>query len=154
MSYSRPPVQAGRALKRTPPFPTETTAGVLDFALDADIATTNSLGVVQIGSGLSITPAGLLSATGSGSSLINVKLTSVDYTATANDEYIGVTKEGVLITLPLGVVGKLYIVKNQQSGNITVTGTSGQKLDNSISKTLGNQGMLLAVFVGTHWSLI
>lgn len=152
MAYSRPPVQPGRALKRSPPLPIETTAGVLDFALDSDIATTTSLGVVQVGSGLSITPTGVLSATG-GSSLISVKLTAINYTALASDYYIGATKKDITITLPLGIVGKVYIVKNQISGNIKVKGT-GQDLDSSGDKTLGSEESLFVVFDGTRWNII
>lgn len=157
MSYNRPPnvVVAGRALKQTPPSSTVSPPGVLPVSLDADIATSSSLGVVQVGSGLSITPSGVLSATSTGSSLINVKLISSDYTPSATDEYIGCLTKNIVVTLPLGVVGKLYIVKNQSTeGNIKVTGTSGELLDTSTFKTLGSQGMLLALFVGTHWSLI
>lgn len=152
MAYSRPPVQPGRALKRSPPAPVETTAGVLDFSLDSDIATTTSLGVVQVGSGLSITPTGILSAVG-GSSLISVKLTAINYTALAADYYIGATKKDITITLPLGIVGKVYIVKNQVSGNIKVKGT-GQDLDSSGDKTLGSEASLFVVFDGTRWNII
>jgi hypothetical protein len=154
MAYSRPPVQPGRALTRTPGIPAETTAGVLDFKLDADIATTTSLGVVQVGSGLSITPSGVLSATGSGSSLINVKLTSIDYTATASDYFIGATKKDIDITLPLGVTGKVYVIKNQVSGNIKVKASGGQKIDTASDKTLGSEDSLTVVFDGTRWNII
>lgn len=154
MAYTRPPVQAGRGLRRNPPIPAETTAGVLDFKLDADIATTECLGVVQIGSGLSITPAGVLSATNSGNDFINVKLTSTDYTATATDYYIGATKKDIEITLPLGQVGKVYVVKNQVSGNIEVKGTSGQKIDTSSDKTLGAESSIIVVFDGSRWNVI
>ena len=154
MAYSRPPVQPGRALKRSPVVPVESTAGVLDFALDADIATTTSLGVVQVGSGLAITSAGVLSATNSGSDIINVILTAVNYTALLTDYYIGATKKDIEITLPLGVLGKVYVIKNQASGNIKVEGTAGQKLDTSSSKTLGSESAIICVFDGTRWNII
>jgi len=154
MAYSRPPVQPGRGLKRSPAVPTESTAGVFDFALDADIATTTELGLVQVGSGLSITPAGVLSATNTGTDIINVKLTAVDYTALLTDYYIGATKKDIDITLPLGVVGKVYIIKNQVSGNIEVKGSGGQKIDTSSDKTLGTEASIIVVFDGTRWNII
>jgi hypothetical protein len=154
MAYTRPPVQPGRALKRNPPIPVETTAGVLDFKLDADIATTDCLGVVQIGDGLSITPTGILSATNSGSDFINVKLTAADYTATATDYYIGAIKKDIDITLPLGVVGKIYIIKNQVPGNIKVKTSGGQKIDTSSDKTLGTDVSVIVVFDGSRWNVI
>lgn len=155
MAYSRQPqvVRAnGGALKQTPTSDVTSPAGIVTVELEALTATTTSLGVVQIGSGLSITPAGVLSATGD-SSLINVKLTSTNYTASNSDYYIGVTKKDITITFPAGIVGKVYVVKNQANGNIKVKGT-GQDLDNSGDKTLGSESSLIAVFDGTRWNLI
>jgi hypothetical protein len=155
MAYSRPPVQPGRALTRTPGIPVETTAGVLDFKLDADIATTTSLGVVQVGSGLSITPTGILSATGgTGSNFVNVTLTSVSYSVTADDSYVGATSNNITITLPLGVVGRVYYIKNQSSGNIKVQGSGGQTIDGLAFQTLGSNSGFMVVFDGSRWNIL
>jgi len=125
MSYTRLPAttRAGVGMTQTP---TTANNSLSPVTLDSDISTTGSLGVVQVGSGLSITPAGILSATGSGSTLINVKLTNVDYTALPQDYYIGATKKDIDITLPLGITGKVYIIKNQVTGSIEVKTTSGR----------------------------
>jgi hypothetical protein len=152
MAYSRPPVQAGRGLTRSPADPGQTQTGVFDYSLESDIATTTNLGIIQVGSGLSITPLGILSATG-GSSLISVKLTSVNYIALAADYYIGATKKDITITLPPGIIGKVYIVKNQVTGNIKVKGT-GQDLDNAGDKTLGSEASLFVVSDGVRWNII
>lgn len=154
MAYNRQPqsVLAGNALKQNPLPTTLQPAGIIPVTLDADIATTTNLGVIQVGSGLSITPLGVLSATG-GSGLINVKLTAINYTALTTDYYIGVTKKDITITLPLGIVGKVYIVKNQSEGSVKVKGT-GQNLDNSGDKTLGSEASLFVVFDGTRWNII
>jgi len=155
MAYNRQPnvVLAGMGLKQSPPASTVTPPGIVPVTLDADIASTTSLGVIQVGTGLSITPAGVLSATGGGSSLLNVKLVAADYTATLDDYYIGATKKNITITFPKGVVGKVYIVKNQAEGNIKVKGT-GEDLDQSGDKTLGTEASLIAVFAGTRWNLV
>jgi hypothetical protein len=152
MSYTRLPAttRAGVGMRQTP---TTDNNSLSPVTLDSDISTTGSLGVVQIGSGLSITPAGVLSTTGSGSTLINVKLTAVNYTALATDYYIGATKKNITITLPLGITGKVYIVKNQVEGFIKVKGT-GQNLDNSGDKTLGSEKSLFVVFDGARWNII
>ena len=152
MSYTRPPATtlAGTALKQTPP---PNTKALVPVILDAEIASTSNLGVVQVGSGLSVTTQGVLSTTSS-SGLINVKLTSINYTALATDVYIGATANGITITLPLGVIGKTYTVKNQVAGNITVTGTGGQRLDTSLSKSLGTNDSLVVVFDGIRWNII
>lgn len=154
MAYNRQPqsVLAGNALKQNPLPTTLQPAGIVPVTLDADIATTTNLGVIQVGSGLSITPLGVLSATG-GSGLINVKLTAINYTALATDYYIGATKKDITITLPLGIVGKVYIIKNQIQGNVKVKGT-GQDLDSSGDKTLGSEASLFVVFDGTRWNII
>lgn len=155
MAYSRPPVQPGRALKRTPIVPIESSAGVFDFALDADIATTTSLGVVQVGSGLSITPEGVLSATNSGgSNFVNVKLTGVSYAVTADDSYVGATNNNIEITLPTGILGRVYYVKNQSGGNIKVQGTGGQTIDGNVFQTLGSNSGFMVVFDGTRWNIL
>jgi hypothetical protein len=155
MAYNRQPqsVLAGTALKQNPPPNILQPAGIIPVTLDADIATTTSLGVVQVGSGLSITPLGVLNATGSGSSNINVKLTAINYTALATDYYIGAIKKDITITLPLGIVGKIYIIKNQVEGNIKVKGT-GQNLDNAGDKTLGTEASLFVVCDGVRWNII
>jgi hypothetical protein len=115
MAYIRPPtaVKAGLALRQNPPPTPLDPAGVLDVILDAEIATTTSLGVVQVGSGLSITPEGILSATGGGGENCNAIVVSQDYTATPDDYYIGVDSQGpVTITLPMSVINcKQYVIK-------------------------------------------
>ena len=155
MAYSRPPVQPGRALTRSPSVPVESTAGVFDFSLDADIATTTSLGVVQVGSGLAITPEGVLSATNSGSSdFVNVTLTGVNYTATSTDLYVGATNNNITITLPKGILGRVYYIKNQVAGNIKVQGTGGETIDGTPFQTLGSNAGFIVVFDGTRWNIL
>ncbi len=155
MAYSRPPVQPGRALKRTPALPVESTAGVFDFSLDVDVATTASLGVVQVGSGLAITPEGVLSATNSGSSdFVNVILTGVNYTATGTDLYVGATNNNITLTLPKGILGRVYYVKNQAGGNIKVQGTGGETIDGLAFQTLGSNAGFIVVFDGTRWNIL
>jgi len=149
MAYSRP-LKPGVALKQYP----LTLTGVQQMTLDAEVASTSNLGVVQVGSGLSITPAGVLSATGGSSSLLNVKLTAYSYTCAVNDYYVGATKKDIEITLPLGITGKVYIVKNQAEGNVKVKGTSGQQIDTSSVHSLGSNESIVIVFDGTRWNVI
>lgn len=154
MAYNRQPnvVLAGQGLKQNPLPSTTTPSGIVPVQLDAEIATTTQLGVIQVGSGLVITPLGVLSVQNTG--LVNVKLTNTNYTALATDYYIGTTTAGITITLPLGIVGKTYVVKNQVNGNITVTGTGGQKLDTANTKQLGTNDSITVVFDGARWNII
>jgi hypothetical protein len=168
MAYNRQPqtVLAGKALIQNPPQSIIQPAGIVQVTLECEEATTTSLGVVQVGSGLSITPTGILSVTGGDSGcFVNVTLTSTNYTATADDCYIGATNSHhddddddddnkITITLPLGDNGKLYYIKNQSTGNIKVQGTSGQTIDGSSSKTLGTNGSFILVFASNRWNIL
>jgi hypothetical protein len=156
MAYNRQPqtVLAGTGLKQNPPSTIISPAGIIPVEIEAEIATTTGLGVVQVGSGLSITPSGILSATGGGSSLINVTLVDDDYSILDTDYYVGATDDNIDLILPLGITGKVYYLKNQTNGNIKIYGTSGQKIDTSSSKTLGSQDGIIVVFDGTRWNVI
>lgn len=154
MAYSRP-VLAGTGLTQNPTALNPPLAGVQQTTLDADIATTSSLGLVQVGSGLAITPSGVLSTTSGGdTNFITVKLTSINYTVTASDSYVGATKSNITITLPSGILGRVYYIKNQSSGNVKIQGTGGETLDGSAFQTLGSSGGFMAVFDGTQWNIL
>lgn len=160
MAYTRQPnsVLAGRALKQNPPATPLTPAGILPVKLDADIATYNSLGVVQVGNGISVNSNGVISVSGTAPGYINVKLTAVNYNALQTDYYIGCTNEDddkVTITLPIGITGKVYIIKNQgDGGQVKIVGTAGQKIDNFTTLNLSNESGILVVFDGTRWNVI
>lgn len=157
MAYNRPPQVslAGRAIKQNPPPTILQPAGIVPVVLDADIATTTSLGVIQVGSGLSITPEGVLSATGgSGSNFITVTLTATNYTVTSDDSYVGATNNNIVITLPAGILGRVYYVKNQSSGNIKVQGSGGETIDGSAFQTLGSNSGFMVVFDGARWNIL
>jgi hypothetical protein len=156
MAYNRQPnvVLAGVALKQNPPSSTLNPAGILPVTIDAEIATSNTLGVIQVGSGLNITANGVLSTTVAPGG-VSVKLVSNNYTILSADYYIGATKHPLTLTLPLGTLGKFYIIKNQSGGgNVTVVGTSGQTLDTSNFKNLGNEASLMVIFDGTRWNIV
>ena len=155
MTYLRLPNSGlpGRALSQTPVANGD--AGILPLTLDVDIATTTGLGVVQVGSGLSITPSGILSATNSGNSnFVNVTLTGVNYSITAADSYVGATNNNITITLPVGILGRVYYVKNQSGGNIKVQGTGGETIDGAAFQTLGSNSGFMVVFDGSRWNIL
>lgn len=158
MAYSRQPqvvIANGGALKQFPLPGSTQPPGIVPVELEAKIATTSSLGVVEVGSGLSITPAGVLSATNQGASdFVNVTLTGINYTATATDLYVGATNNSITITLPKGILGRVYYIKNQVSGNIKVQGTGGETIDGSAFQTLGSNAGFIVVFDGTRWNIL
>jgi len=156
MAYNRPPqvTLAGVGLKQNPPPGIVQPPGIVPVTLDAEIATTNSLGVVQVGSGLSITPSGILSATNTSSNFVTVKLTDFSYAITANDSYVGATSKNIMLTLPTGLLGRVYYIKNQSDGNIKVQGSGGETIDGSAFQTLGSNSGFMVVFDGARWNIL
>lgn len=159
MAYTRPPtsIVTGRALRQDPSHTDPNPVGAVPVTLEAMIASTTDLGVVQVGSGLVITEDGLLSATGGGQSGTfrgNVTLTSVNYNILATDFYIGATRNGITITLPLGVLGQVYVIKNQVPGSVTLRGSGGQRIDGASSVNISGNSADAVIFTGSEWSLI
>lgn len=120
--------------------------------------TINNTGVTSIVAGNNInissaTGVVTISATGAGiDSTIGV---SANYTAGATDEYIGVTANPTVVTLPAGVIGKVYTIKNEStSGTTSVTGTGGEKLDNSTTKNLNSYASITVIFRAGKWNII
>lgn len=97
--------------------------GVLSLVAGDGIALSNSTGTITISA--------------SGADLIAVYGTTTSYTATANDEYIGVSSaNAVTISLPQGVSGRVYTIKDeygQGSGKITIKPFGTEKIDNANS---------------------
>jgi hypothetical protein len=83
-----------------------------------------------------------------------VTSTAVAYTASATDGYIGVTANPTIVTLPTGIAGKVYIIKNEASnGTTTVIGTGLEKIDGSSAKTLSSNASLTVIF-RAGWRII
>jgi hypothetical protein len=111
--------------------------------------TINNTGVTSLIAGTNVTLSG-----STGAVTISVQepgietttSTAVAYTATATDGYIGVTANPTTVTLPTGVTGKVYIIKNEGSGTTTVTGTGSDKIDGSNNKTLSANASMTVIF--------
>jgi hypothetical protein len=119
--------------------------------------TVNNTGVTSIVAGTNIsinTSTGAVTINAAAEGILQTVGTGTAYTALATDEYIGVTANPTTITLPTGVTGKTYIVKNESTGNTTVTGTGGQLLDTTASKTLGSKASISVVFRAGAWRII
>lgn len=92
-----------------------------------------------------------------GADLINVIGINGNYTANANDEYIGVSSaNAVTVTLPAGISGRVYIIKDeygQGSGKITLQPSNGEKIDGKISYIISvpNQSVSLVSRSGNWW---
>lgn len=117
----------------------------LDFVAGAGIAIANTPGQITISA--------------QGADLIAVYGTNTSYTATANDEYIGVNSvNAVTITLPLGTDGRVYTIKDeygQGSGKITIQPSSGEKIDGKNNYVISvPYQSVSSVFRAGQWRII
>jgi len=122
----------------------------------------NNTGVLSLiaGSGINLSAStGTITISSFGADLINVYGTTTSYTATLDDEYIGVSSGSpVTITLPLGIPGRVYTIKDelgQGSGKITIQPSGSEKIDGKNNYVIGvpNQSVTM-VYRGTGWWII
>ena len=85
---------------------------------------------------------------------LNIIYPAVNYAVTATDQYIGATASGITITLPTGILGRFYQIKNHSSGNILLQGTAGQLIEGTVTKTLNATAGITVVFDGTIWRIL
>jgi hypothetical protein len=123
------------------------------------VSNTGVLSVVA-GAGVSVSAStGYITISATGADLISTIGVTGSYTATVNDEYIGVfSQSAVTITLPLGVTGRVYTIKDeygQGSGKITIQPSGAEKIDNANNYIISvpNQSVSV-VFRGGQWRII
>lgn len=124
---------------------------------DVTIDNTGVLSLIA-GSGISISGStGNITISSFGADLINVIGVTSNYTATLTDEYIGVSSAAaVTITLPAGVDGRVYTIKDeygQGSGKITIQPQTGVLIDKKINYTISvpNQSVSMVYRAGGWW---
>jgi hypothetical protein len=87
------------------------------------------------------------------------QVTTTTYTALPTDYFLCVDVAApVTITLPTGILGTVYIVKDcdgdATTNIITIQGTAGQLIDGSATALINAPfGSLTFVFTGTEWSI-
>lgn len=124
---------------------TVTNTGVLSLTAGPGISISSSTGNI------------IISATGA--DLISTYGTTTSYTATLDDEYIGVySSSAVTITLPTGVDGRVYYIKDeygQGSGKITIQPQAGEQIDGKVTYVIGIPYQCVScVFRAGSWRLI
>lgn len=122
----------------------------------------SNIGVLSLvaGAGISISDnTGNITISASGADLIATIGVTGSYTATVDDEYIGVfSASAVTITLPFGVTGRVYTIKDeygQGSGKITIQPSGTEQIDNKANYIISvpNQSVSV-VFRGGQWRII
>ena len=124
--------------------------------------TISNTGVLSVSSGAGISISGStgnITISATGADLIATIGVTGSYTATADDEYIGVfSASAVTITLPVGVTGRVYTIKDeygQGSGKITIKPSGTELIDNKADYIISvpNQSVSV-VFRGGQWRII
>ena len=123
--------------------------------------TVNNTGVLSLIAGTGITLSGAtgdITVSATGADFLNTVGVTANYTATDTDEYIGVNSTSlVTVTLPVGVDGRQYIVKEERgsgTGKVNVQGSNSEKIDNSPFKQLTANASISVVFRAGQWRVI
>lgn len=123
--------------------------------------TVNNTGVLSLAAGQGITLSGStgnITVSTTGADFLNTVGVTANYTAAATDEYIGVDSTSlVTVTLPIGVNGRQFIVKEEHgsgTGKVNVQGSNNEKIDNSPFKQLTANASLTVVFRAGQWRII
>jgi hypothetical protein len=102
----------------------------------------------------------IINNSGNPSPVTVTQVTTPEYTVTAEDYFLCVdtTTNPVAITLPTGILGTVYIVKDcagdADTNNITVTGTGGELVDGAVATINTPYGSLSFIFNGSEWSIV
>lgn len=134
-------------------------------------------GVVKIGDFINVDDSGIISSpeliagpgvtvdydtnfitiSATGADLIHVYGTTTSYTATADDEYIGVSSaSAITITLPTADEGRVYTIKDeygQGSGKITIQPPVGSLIDKKLNYVISvpHQSVSVVYRAGNWW---
>ena len=104
--------------------------------------------------------SGNITIGGNPSPVTVTEVTTSEYTATAEDYFLCVdtSTQSVAITLPTGILGTVYIVKDcagdANTNNITVAGSGGELVDGSTATINSPYGSLSFIFNGSEWSIV
>jgi len=151
----------GFAVSNTGVLSVSTGAGVSVSGSTGNITVSNT-GVLSVtaGAGISVTNStGYITISSFGADLIATIVVTGSYTATVNDEYIGVySASSVTISLPFGVTGRVYTIKDeygQGSGKITIQPSGVEKIDNANTYIISVPYQAISVvFRGGQWRII
>jgi hypothetical protein len=145
----------------------------------SEVTTKTGYGVVKVGEFINVDTDGVISSpeiipgvgitvdytpefitiSSTGADLIETYGTTTSYTATLDDEYIGVSSaSAVTISLPNGIDGRIYYIKDeygQGSGKITIQPQFGELIDKKNTYVIGVPYQCVAcVFRAGGWWLI
>jgi len=134
------------------------------MAYNSPLATPTSYGVVEIGSGISVTN-GVISVVGNGT--VNTHLVdnaaspyTLDSAGTTPNYYLGVVGTGAAISILLtaGTEGRVVVIKSEagQTSDITITPNGAETIENGASYLIlaATDGAVTLIFSGTNWNVV
>lgn len=112
----------------------------------------NDNDIINVGSGS-------INTSGNPSPVTVTEVTTPTYTALSTDYMLCVLTNGpVTITLPTGILGTVYIIKDcfgdANNNPITIEGSGGQLVDGNVAIINTPYGALQLIFNGVDWSIV
>ena len=100
------------------------------------------------------TPHSTLQA--NGSVALSYVTKSTTYTLTISDYVVELTGASFTVTLPtaVGIMGRIYIIKNTSGGIKTITTTLSQTIDGSTTQTISGRNWAVLQSTGINWIII
>ena len=134
------------------------------MAYNSPIASTTNYGVVEIGTGISVTN-GVISVVPNGQvntiSVVDADSPyTVDSAGALPNYYLGVNGVGggVTILLPAGVDGRELVIKSEanQTSDITITPNGAETIENTTTYSIlaATDGAVTLIFRGTNWNVV
>lgn len=134
------------------------------MAFNSPLASPSNYGVVEIGSGISVTN-GVISVVGNGTvntTLVNNAASpyTLDSAAVTPNYYLGVVGTGAAISILLtaGTEGRVVVVKSEagQTSDITITPNGAETIENGATWPIlaATDGAVTLVFSGTNWNVV
>jgi hypothetical protein len=126
---------------------------------NASFTVTNT-GVLNLtaGTGINVSAStGNITISSTGTSIINTTGPIINYTITASDEFVGVGGiTPTTVTLPAGITGTLYYIKNEKtnSSKVTVACTGIDTIDGANTKDLSQNASITVVFHNLVWRIV
>jgi len=134
------------------------------MAFNSPLASTTNYGVVEIGSGISVTN-GVISV--APNSQVNTHLVdnaaspyTLDSAGTTPNYYLGVVGTGAAITINLtaGVDGRMVVIKSEatNTSDITIVPNGAETIENAANYPIlaATDGSVTLIFRGTNWNIV
>lgn len=97
--------------------------------------------------------SGTIIASAGSPAVPNVVTTAINYSVLINDYIVMATAFNITMTLPtaVGLTGKIFVIDNNSTGDIFVTGTGGELIQNALIQVIPTQSSVKFYSTGANW---